>query len=249
VTLASCWILLIAAAHASAMHYAGNPGPSMFNDIFGFFIWQAAGGTHTNLALLPNTVTPVSINSVNVLNNSNYYVSNDFGSSTNNAELNGFTTVLKTADYQVTAGTSYRVLLAIADGSDDGIDSVVWVKAGSVRFNIKDCTGSFVPLGAHPCSGTCEGGNGWLHEIFLVTQIAMNGGVDCTIANATTRNNITACINSDPCPVDCTGAWVSGGSCSGALSHACNGVLHKAIMAVDWRCIIIPFATACFNIH
>lgn len=125
--------------------------PSPFNDVFGFFIWST--GTPQNIALLPNSTSPVSISTVNACNDT-YYVNNDYYlplASQNELELNGFTTLLKTADYVVTAGVTYHVKLAVADGFDHGVDSVVWVKAGSVRFNIKDCVGSWIPNGA--CSG------------------------------------------------------------------------------------------------
>lgn len=50
---------------------------SNFNDVFGFFI-SGPGITGTqNIALIPSTTTPVTINSVNHLSNTAYYVNNN----------------------------------------------------------------------------------------------------------------------------------------------------------------------------
>lgn len=140
-------------------------------------MWEASG-THTNIALLPNTSSPVSISTVNALHNT-YYINNDYASATKATELNGLTKLIKTADYYVTAGTTYHVKLAIADGQDAGIDSIVWIRVGSVRFNIKDCVGAWVPHMWGPlngtCTGACEGGDGLLPEVYFISVAAANG--------------------------------------------------------------------------
>lgn len=120
-------------------------------------MWPASGAAAVNVALLPNSSNAVSISTVNALYDT-FYVANDFGASQPKAtELNGLTKLLKTADYQVSAGVTYHIKLGIADGYDDGIDSVVWVRAGSVRFNIKDCVGNWVPHTWGPLKGLCTG--------------------------------------------------------------------------------------------
>lgn len=160
-------------AHADAE----APAPSKFNDIFGFFIWGPSGN-HTSVALLPNSASPVTISTVNAVHDT-YYIANDFEAPTKATELNGLTTLLKTVDYQVTAGTTYRVKMGVADGFDDGVDSLVWVRAGSVRFNIKNCAGAWVPHTWGPlqgiCTGACDGGAGLLPEVYFVSVAAANG--------------------------------------------------------------------------
>jgi hypothetical protein len=137
-----------------------------------------ASGNHTNIALLPNSTNPVSISTVNALYNT-YFIDNDYTASTKATELNGLTKLIKTTDYCVTAGTTYHVKLAIADGQDAGIDSIVWIRAGSVRFNIKDCVGAWVPHTWGPlngtCTGACEGGAGLLPEVYFISVAAANG--------------------------------------------------------------------------
>ncbi|MDI9534610.1 MAG: choice-of-anchor L domain-containing protein, partial [Bacteroidota bacterium] len=76
------------------------PNTSTYNDVFGFFI---SGGpenyNNVNVALIPGTVTPVSINNVNAVTNSQYYVNNQGGA---NIEYDAYTTTF-TASKPVTA--------------------------------------------------------------------------------------------------------------------------------------------------
>ena len=102
------------------------------NDAFGFFITgpNPSGGSYTNknIALIPNTTTPVSINDVNANSNSSYYTSN--ASNSINCEFDGFTVVLKALE-KVMCGATYHIKLAIADGGDDILDSGVFLEEGS----------------------------------------------------------------------------------------------------------------------
>lgn len=117
---------------------------SQFNDAFGFFLsGPGINGPFTNnainIARIPNTTTPVSINTVNNgLNNnpidptcpaanSQFYVNNTAGSS---IVYDGFTAVL-TARAAVQCNQVYRIKLAIADASDQIYDSGVFLEAGS----------------------------------------------------------------------------------------------------------------------
>jgi large repetitive protein len=136
--------------YVCCMLSTGNPSPSLYNDVFGFFMGPAAG-TLTNIAVLPGTSTPVTISTINAVHASQLYRDNSFGGPTPLAtEFDGITKMLKTADVNVTSGTTYRIKLSIADGDDSGYDSAVYVKLGSLRFGIKDCVGSWV---ASTCNG------------------------------------------------------------------------------------------------
>ncbi len=117
-----------------------------FNDVFGFFL-TAPGGAPVNLALIPGTDLPVSINDVNDGNttvtppipptNPQFYVNNQVQFSATgplppvDTELNGLTTVL-TAQATVTPGLTYHIKLAVADANDFALDSNVFVQAGSL---------------------------------------------------------------------------------------------------------------------
>ncbi|MEM6723436.1 MAG: choice-of-anchor L domain-containing protein, partial [Bacteroidota bacterium] len=113
-----------------------------FNDAFGFFI---TGGTEypvaTNIALIPGTTTPVTINTVNQggITNSDcpdptpspFYISNlPLNTDPMSVEYDGFTTVL-VAEAIVTPCETYTLKLAIGDGGDQLLDSGVFLKANS----------------------------------------------------------------------------------------------------------------------
>ncbi len=101
---------------------------SSFNDVFGFFFNGA------NVALLPGTTTPVSINNVNLGSNSSYYNTNDPSNGTPTPfafEYDGFTDVLTASITGLTAGETYHLKLAIADAGDYILDSGVFLQAGS----------------------------------------------------------------------------------------------------------------------
>jgi len=121
------------------------------NDAFGFFLsGPGIAGPFTlgaiNLALVPGTQVPVSINTVNngtvgangiSLNcsdidpnwvaNSIYFLSNANGTT---VQYDGQTVVL-TAFALVQCGVEYHIKLAIADGGDSGFDSGVFLEGGS----------------------------------------------------------------------------------------------------------------------
>ena len=119
---------------------------SNYNDAFGFFLsGPGINGTFSNnavnLALIPNTATPVTINNVNGITNSSYYVYNgDPGNGTTVApykngsqyiEYDGYT-VSMTAKAQVQCGQTYHLKIAIGDASDQSYDSGVFLKGGSL---------------------------------------------------------------------------------------------------------------------
>lgn len=98
-----------------------------FNDAFGFFVSgpDPAGGVYsnTNIATIPGNV-PVTIDNVNHMLNSGYYVDNDLGTYMNS--FDGFTVVLAPNINVVPCGT-YHIKLAIADASDCAVDSGVLI--------------------------------------------------------------------------------------------------------------------------
>ena len=130
--------------------FVGAPGGGAgFNDIFAFLISGPGYAVPTNIAIVPGTTTPVSINNVNCLYppNQAYYVCNEdpavafppcpgpAGCTLSNAattvEYDGFTTVL-TAIAAVQPGQVYHLKLAVADALDHILDSGVFLEAGSL---------------------------------------------------------------------------------------------------------------------
>lgn len=126
------------------------------NDVFGFFLsGPGIAGPYTNgaenIALIPGTNTPVSINTVNNgtagvngtaatcasidpnWSSYNVYFNDNAGGAT--VQYDGFTTVLR-AKAQVICGETYHIKMAIADGGDPVFDSGVFLQARSFSSNI-----------------------------------------------------------------------------------------------------------------
>jgi len=112
---------------------------SSFNDVFGFFV-DGPGVPKTNIALIPGTSTPVSINNVNGGNpfgtnakNPGLFNNNDLSSGPASfaTEYDGFTDVFTATIAGLTIGETYHIKLAIADAGDTQLDSGVFLQAGS----------------------------------------------------------------------------------------------------------------------
>src|SRR5947209_18459335 len=89
---------------------------SQFNDVFGFFL------NGKNVALVPGTNSPVSINTINKQTNSQFFIDNDpadFGGGPGplQVSLNGLTKVL-TVSAEVNPGVVNHIKLAIQDDGD-----------------------------------------------------------------------------------------------------------------------------------
>ncbi|HNK84908.1 MAG TPA: choice-of-anchor L domain-containing protein, partial [Flavobacteriales bacterium] len=111
------------------------------NDAFGFFIsGPGINGPYQNnainIALVPGTTQPVTINDVNSTVNSTYYVDNGDGwtapynTNPQYVQYDGHTVVM-TAKTEVTCGVTYHIKICIGDASDTAWDSAVFLQAGS----------------------------------------------------------------------------------------------------------------------
>jgi len=99
------------------------------NDVFAFLISGPGITGEQNIALVPGTANPVTIDNVNANNNSQFYIDNENPPGLT-VEYNGFTTVF-TAQAVVTPCETYHIKLAIADAGDGLYDSAVFLEAGS----------------------------------------------------------------------------------------------------------------------
>ena len=121
-----------------------------FNDIFGFFIsgpglnGPFADGA-INIATVPGTNQPVSINNVNYATNAQYYLDNEYPSVRETAgcgggpqagprfgviEYDGQTVVL-TATVELQTCQTYHMRMLVGDVEDSDLDSAVFLEAGS----------------------------------------------------------------------------------------------------------------------
>jgi Bacterial Ig-like domain (group 2)/Abnormal spindle-like microcephaly-assoc'd, ASPM-SPD-2-Hydin len=129
-----------------------NEFVGQFNDVFGFFV------NGNNIALLPNVTppTPVSINTVNLNANTQFFRNNDVqfpGTVAIDTEMDGLTVVL-TATAQVTANQTNHMKLAIGDADDFAVDSNVFIEAGSLSSSTLTFNPTSVNFGNQPVNTT-----------------------------------------------------------------------------------------------
>ena len=167
-----------------------------YNDVFAFYIsGPGIPGSPKNLALIPGTSIPVSINNVNngysagvssgPCNHCTYFVDNVPNGGTANF-FDGFTTVIS-AGIKVMPCQTYHMKFAIADVNDGVFDSGVFLEAksfssiGNVGITangvpitqnldtVYACDGDSVVLTASP-AGSYNWNNGQTTQTIVVTQ-------------------------------------------------------------------------------
>ena len=114
-----------------------------FSDAFAFLLTNKTTGETTNLAVVPNTTTPISVVTIrNMLYNSgcpsenpNYFGRFNGGSEANNSATNfNGQTVLLSAGATLVVNQTYHIQLVIADRGDTAFDSAIFI--ASDIFNI-----------------------------------------------------------------------------------------------------------------
>ncbi|MDP3461864.1 MAG: choice-of-anchor L domain-containing protein [Bacteroidales bacterium] len=105
-----------------------------WNDAFGIFLsGPGIEGPFSqgavNLAVLPDTDIPISVNTVNSDSNAVFFVSNWNPVENNNIQYDGYTVVL-TAQAPVEPLLTYHLKIAIADGGDRVYDSGIFIEEG-----------------------------------------------------------------------------------------------------------------------
>jgi gliding motility-associated-like protein len=119
---------------------------SEFNDAFAFFISGPGIAGMENLALVPGTTTPVTINTINngavgvngsssnspcILSNSAFFA----GNNQNSVQYDGFTRPMTAEKGGLQSCVWYTLTLVIADVNDSQYDSAVFLEAGSLSSN------------------------------------------------------------------------------------------------------------------
>ena len=124
---------------ASEEYQEGNSNTCQYSDLFGFLIRPVSSTNYTNIALVPNTQTPVKVTTVHPeipngcsAQNEAYFGSWNGPSSPIN--FNGQTTIL-TATANVVPNEVYHVKLVIADEQNYRYDSAVFLEAGSFQLS------------------------------------------------------------------------------------------------------------------
>ncbi|GAA4306462.1 T9SS type B sorting domain-containing protein [Aestuariibaculum suncheonense] len=124
---------------ASEEYQENNSNTCRYSDLFGFLIRNANEQQYTNIALIPNTQTPVKVTTVHpeipggcAAQNEAYFGS--WNDSTAPINFNGQTTVL-TATANTIPNETFHVKLVIADAQNYRYDSAVFLEAGSFKLN------------------------------------------------------------------------------------------------------------------
>ncbi|WP_177731736.1 choice-of-anchor L domain-containing protein [Flavobacterium inviolabile] len=156
-----------------------------YADAFAFILTNTVTGQVTNLAVVPGTSTPISsltiknqlYNAICVSQNQGffgaYYPENGFPP----APINYMgRTIPMTASSTVVPNTLYKIKMVIADGTDTGFDSAVFLKAGS--FNVGQATlGGDLTIDnlAALCPGEIRTLDTGLNPAFYTFQWTLNG--------------------------------------------------------------------------
>ena len=143
---------------------------TQFNDVFGFFISGPGINGTQNLALVPNTTMPVTINTVNHIVNSNWYVHNTpsggdqcgvlppaTGNIPQEIQYDGFTRKM-VAIANVIPCQKYHIKLKIADTGDGVWDSAVFLKANSFDAGGEVLVQTAYPGGLSIAYENCDAG-------------------------------------------------------------------------------------------
>ena len=125
-----------------------------FSDIFGFFLTSEDGVT-TNLAVLPDSDTPILVTNIHPDNgvcgaaNPEY-----FGGYVAEGEspiaYDGYTRAF-TAQSEVVPGQTYHIKLAVADAGDSALDTAVFLEGGSFDLGIDLGDDILIENGLAPC--------------------------------------------------------------------------------------------------
>jgi len=135
-----------------------------YHDVFGFFISGPGISGRINLATIPGTATPLSVQNVNNVTNSTFYIDNGTGATPFDnlfVQYDGFTKRLQTR-VAVVPCEVYSLKLAICDIKDDIYDAGVFIGGKSLKtkapllsvayeYNVfpnavEGCNGAFVTV-------------------------------------------------------------------------------------------------------
>ncbi len=117
-----------------------------FADSFAFLLREVGTPIYTNLAVLPDGITPVSVTNINyssLIPDDPTTPNDDFKCDSNIEFFHGYyvghtnyggRTVALTASSAVTPGATYEIKLVVADQGDSRFDSAIFLEGGS--FNI-----------------------------------------------------------------------------------------------------------------
>lgn len=144
---------------ASEEYQEGNPNTCNFSDLFGFLIRQEGEQGYENIALVPDTNTPVKVTTVhpeipNGCPAINEFYFESFNDNDAPINFNGQTKVIE-AKSIIQPNVNYQVKLVIADEQNFRFDSAVFLEAGSFQLGT-DLGPDRTVAGGNPICGLNE---------------------------------------------------------------------------------------------
>jgi len=172
-----------------------------YNDVFAFFITgtNPNGGTYEkqNIALIPGTDTPVSINTLNDSENSEFFIDNGSGTfpidPTTTIQYDGFTLPLF-VEAEVVPCEIYHLKIAIADVEDAVIDSGVFLEAGSLNTDVVSVTASTSIATDTAVEGCLEGTFTFTSSTVLAEELVIDLEISGSAENGVDYTSIPAIV-------------------------------------------------------
>jgi hypothetical protein len=158
-----------------------------YNDAFGIFLSGSTIIGKENVAILPGTLNPVSVNSVNSgipgASCPNAICPPDVNTSLYNANAYFYegSTKLLTATYNVQCNQTYRLKIAICNIQDENLNSAVFIKGGSLvsNFYLNDLTIEPSPAcEGSPLTLKAEGSLGYIYSWKAANEPVFASGLD-----------------------------------------------------------------------
>jgi hypothetical protein len=194
---------------------------SSFCEAFGAFISgpNPLGGNYSdsNIALIPGTILPITINNLNNSNYPQFYVDNQ-SMSGQTIVFDGFSIVL-TASCPVVPCARYIMKLAIGDVSDQAYDSGVFLEAGSLVST------SSPVIESSPSDQFVEAGDSTSFNVSVSYGSTVDYQWQVSNNSGTTWSDINTSGNS---PV--YGGWNTSHLTLSNIPDSCNGYLYRCIV-------------------
>lgn len=200
--------------------------PCSFSDAFALLLKPVAGGPYVNMAVLPGGAGPVSV--TNIRPNTRFdgspldcvAVNPGFfdGYNTNAIETNfNGRTIPLTATATVVPGQAYHFKLVLADATDSGFDSAVFLEGGSFNIGVEllDNNGATLPSDINVCDKVPTVLTASVNDPVMTYQWFYNGA----LVPGATANSITA-IEPGIYTIEVS---VPGNSCPGTASIEIHG--------------------------
>jgi len=114
------------------------------SDVMAFVLTDLQTGTATNLAVIPGSTTPITVQNIkdNTYNpvcpsvNADLFASYEVDNAQSSVNMRGYTSVLTAASSTLVPGRAYKMRIVIGDANDSRFDSAIFLSAGSFNTGV-----------------------------------------------------------------------------------------------------------------